>query len=104
MELYEDTAKFFGQKMVAQEMLGAIGESMASAFKGNIKAADIKPIFKTNKLDNYQQEGLLVIVFRKIITLDRLPTRFLTFSDNFFKNIEYRGELYALGFREAVKE
>ena len=25
MELYEDTAKFFGQKMVAQEMLGAIG-------------------------------------------------------------------------------
>jgi len=104
MELYEDTAKFFGQKMVAQEMLGAIGDSMKSALKGEIKAADIKPIFKTNKLDNYQQEGIAGNGFLgRLVTLDRLPTRFLTFSDNFFKNIEYRGELYALGFREAVK-
>ena len=104
MELYEDTAKFFGQKMVAQEMLAAIGDSMKSALKGDIKAADIKPIFKTNKLDNYQQEGVAGNSFLgRLVTLDRLPTRFLTFSDNFFKNIEYRGELYALGFREAVK-
>ena len=104
MEMYEDTAKFFGQKMVAQEMMAAIGDSMKNALKGDLKAADIKPMFRTNKLDNYQQEGVAGNGFLgRLVTLDRLPTRFLTFSDNFFKNIEYRGELYALGFREAVK-
>ena len=53
---------------------------MTSAFKGNIKAADIKPMFRTNKLDNYQQEGVAGNGFLgRLVTLDRLPTRFLTF-------------------------
>jgi len=104
MEVYEDVAKVFGQKMVAQEMLGAIGDSMSNAFKGKFNAADIKPIFKTSKLDNQHNNYSAGNSFLgRLVTLDRLPTRFLTFSDNFFKNIEYRGELYALGFREASK-
>ena len=119
MAMYEDIAKAFGKHQQAIEMHQAIAKSLTSLLKGEVKGADIKPIFKGNKLDSANQVnaataanfnienktvGSIVDVIGSTITLGRVPTKFLTFADNYFKNIEYRGELYALGFRDAMKK
>ena len=39
----------------------------------------------------------------QLLTLGRVPTRFLTVMDNWFKNQEYRSELYAMAYREALQ-
>jgi len=44
-----------------------------------------------------------VDVLGRILTIDRIPTRMLTTADNFFKNREYRAEIYALAFRETME-
>ena len=120
MVLYEDVAKAFGKHQIATEMHVAMKKSLAQALKGNFEAADIKPIFnKGSKVElgdrinaasaaNFNIENKIgasmADIVGKTITLNRIPTRFLTFADNYFKNIEYRGELYGLGFREAMKK
>ena len=40
----------------------------------------------------------------KVLTLNRVPTRFLTFADRYFKNGEYRSEIYAMAFRETMEK
>ena len=40
----------------------------------------------------------------KILTLDRIPTKFLTVADNYFKNLEYRSELYAMAYRQTLQK
>ena len=42
-------------------------------------------------------------LFGKGITLGNLPTKFLKVSDDFFKNREFRAEIYALAFREGME-
>ena len=107
MAEFQDVAAAFGKHQVALEMHAAIKTSLAKVLKeGKFEAADIKPLFKGNKLDadikpnaasaaNFNIENKKVAgVFDfagKFITLNRIPTRFLTFADNYFKNIEYRG-------------
>ena len=39
----------------------------------------------------------------QLLTLGRVPTRFLTVMDNWFKNQEYRSELYAMAYRESMQ-
>jgi len=122
MAAYEDVAKAFGKHQMATEMHAAMKKSISALLKGKLEGADIKPIFKnTSKLDIDQGGGVnaasaanfnienklgasIVDTVGSAITLGRMPTRFLTFADNYFKNIEYRGELYALGFRNAMKK
>jgi len=120
MAVYEDVAKAFGKHQMATEMHAAMAKSISNMLRGRFEAADIKPIFsKGSKVElgdrvnaasgaNFNVENKLasgaIDTVGNIITLGRIPTRFLTFADNYFKNIEYRGELYALGFREAMKK
>lgn len=40
----------------------------------------------------------------RIATLNSIPTRFLNSTDAFFKNRMYRGELYALAFRDGMSK
>ena len=40
----------------------------------------------------------------RILTLDRIPTKFLTVADNYFKNLEYRSELYAMAYRQTLQK
>ena len=47
--------------------------------------------------------GKTIDVAGRILTLDRLPYKFLQNADNYFKNTAYQGELYALAFRETIK-
>lgn len=41
-------------------------------------------------------------VLGKAATLNRIPMRMLTVADAWFKNGEYRSEIYALAFRDAM--
>ena len=47
--------------------------------------------------------GKTIDVAGRILTLDRIPYKFLQNADNYFKNTAYQGELYALAFRETIK-
>ena len=47
--------------------------------------------------------GKFIDVAGRILTLDRIPYKFLQNADNYFKNTAYQGELYALAFRETIK-
>ena len=44
-----------------------------------------------------------VDVLGNILTLGRIPTKMLSVSDNYFKNLEYRSEIYALAYRETIE-
>ena len=118
MAEFQDVAAAFGKQQIALEMNAAIRQSLKNMIvKGKFEAAEIKPVFKGNKLDsdvkpnaasaaNFNIEnkkiGSVFDFAGKFITLNRIPTRFLTFADNYFKNIEYRGVLYEQAFKEAM--
>ena len=52
MAEFQDVAAAFGKHQVALEMHAAIKTSLAKVLKeGKFEAADIKPLFKGNKLD-----------------------------------------------------
>jgi len=48
--------------------------------------------------------GKFIDVSGTILTMDRIPYRVLQNTDNYFKHAAYQSELYALAFRETVKE
>ena len=120
---YEDIARAFGKSMAAQEMMAALGTTL----KGKSLTQRLKTILTTfdelvpathggtkiemrpNRLSasNFNIENKVgaggVDVVGRLLTLDRIPTRMLTTADNFFKNREYRAELYALAFRETME-
>ena len=117
---FEDVAKAYGRSMAAQEMWGSVGRVFASetlGFKGlPIGLPNVKNQFGGSKVEirpgrftasNFNmQEGSLatgVDVLGKVLTLNRIPTKLLTVADSYFKNLEYRSEIYANAYRETVK-
>ncbi len=48
--------------------------------------------------------GKFIDVTGTILTMDRIPYRVLQNTDNYFKHAAYQSELYALSFRETIKE
>ena len=114
---YEDIAKAYGMHQASTEMFGAL--QVAWRKDGFLKNFDkhINSNFgNTSKIElrpsrfastNFEMEkgaaANTVDFFGRLLTLDRVPTRFLTVMDNFFKNREYRSELYAIAFREAME-
>ena len=48
--------------------------------------------------------GKFIDVTGTILTMDRIPYRILQNTDNYFKHAAFQSELYALAFRETVKE
>ena len=117
---FEDYAKVFGKTMAAQEMQKAIGEAISKGgWKNFFKNFDtqIQSNFGgTSKIELFgkhltAENWNATSKFGKntidgignILTLGRVPTRFLTVMDNWFKNQEYRSELYALAYRETMQ-
>jgi len=116
---YEDIARAFGKSMAAQEMMAALSKSLKSkSLKETLGKFDelipathggSKIEMRSHRLaaNNFNIENKTaaksVDVLGRILTLDRIPTRMLTTADNFFKNREYRAELYALAFRETME-
>ena len=67
---------------------------------------EIRPGNSTVAHANIQNEAIATgyDMAGKLLTLGRIPTRMLTVADNYFKNREYRLELYALAFRETMDQ
>ena len=108
---FEDVAKAYGRSMASQEMWGAIGRSLMDGKMPNIKnqfggsKVEIRPGKFTASNFNLKEGSIAngVDVLGKVLTLNRIPTRLLTVADSYFKNLEYRSEIYANAYRETVK-
>ena len=118
---YEDIAKAFGMQQSSTEMFSALSVAFRKDGIGNfIKNFDkqIKSNFGgTSKVElrpnrftssNFEMKSGVasntVDFFGQALTLGRVPTRFLSVMDNWFKNREYRSELYALAFRDGMEK
>jgi hypothetical protein len=108
---YEDIARAFGKTQAYTEMWAAISKSLKqgkfpsidSQISGN--KVEIRPAKFTAA--NFNIENKAAANFfdfgGKLLTLNRIPTKFLTQADNYFKNLEYRAELYAIAYRDTLK-
>ena len=108
---YENIARAFGKTQAYTEMWAAISKSLKqgklpsidSQISGN--KVEIRPAKFTAA--NFNIENKAAANFfdfgGKLLTLNRIPTKFLTQADNYFKNLEYRAELYAIAYRDTVR-
>ena len=122
---YEDVAQAFGEHIAVTNMFRAFSQKWKS-----VKPLSSNPL-KTYKnapgvesqiagtkfespvnafsadafgVDNKSVMGKFIDISGRIFTLDRLPYKFLQNADNYFKNSAYQSELYALAFRETIKQ
>ena len=116
---YEDIAKAYGQSMAAQEFLQALSvatkgkkiseiiakmDELVPANIGGSKVEMRAGQFTADKFNMAEGKGADAFnMLGRVLTLDRIPTKMLVAADGFFKNREYRSELYALAFREAME-
>ena len=116
---FEDIAKAYGRTQAASEMWAAVGrvfEMPSIGFKGlPTSVPNVKPQFSGSKVEMRpgkataehlgMKEGNLANftdAVGSVLTLGRIPTKMLSVSDNYFKNLEYRSEIYALAYRETI--
>ncbi len=107
---YEDIARAFGKTQAYTEMWAAISRQLKDGklptidnmISGN--KVEIRPGKFTAANFNIQNENVANFfdIGGKILTLNRIPTKFLTQADNYFKNLEYRAELYAIAYRDTL--
>jgi len=115
---YEDVAKIYGKQQASTEMLAALSKvwneegtlKFAQKFDERIPAnfgGTSKVEVRANRFDAFDIENSAgasaTHMLGRILTMDRVPTRFLSVMDNYFKNMEYRSELYALAYRETIE-
>jgi len=113
MAKYEDIAKAYGKTQAFQEMWAAIGRAGTLSEKLNIQSMIQGSKVETrshkfsaatfNAAEGSKQADFIDMA-GKILTLDRIPTKFLTVADNYFKNLEYRSELYAMAYRQTLQK
>lgn len=122
---FEDVAMAFGEHVTMVNMWRAFSQKMKSlkAFQSNpIKTYKNLPGIENkiagtkfeSPVDAFSSQAFGMDsgswyaksfdVVGRVFTLDRIPYRFLQNADNFFKNASYQSELYALGFRETLKQ
>ena len=108
---FEAIAKAYGKTQAASEMWAAIGRELADGKMPTIKnqmsgsKIEVRPNKASAEHFGMKEGGLAtgVDVLGNILTLGRIPTKMLSVSDNYFKNLEYRSEIYALAYRETVE-
>ena len=120
---FEDVAAAYGKQMAREEMWSAIGKTLntpGSTFFDkvkNIKNVEIPNQLQGDKFDSQnigkftasnfgvENEGIgkAVDILGKIATLDRIPTKLLSVTDNYFKNLAFREEIYAQAYRETMQ-
>ena len=122
---YEDIALAWGEHIASTNMLRLFSQEIKSlkAFKTNpLKTYKNAPSIKSkiagtkfespvNSLSannfNVSEESIMgkfIDITGRIATLDRIPYKFLQNADNYFKNVAYSSELYALAFRDTIKQ
>ena len=123
---YENDALAFGEHMVTTSMMRTLGSNLIKNFKGNWnkplkfykKFPGIDSTIHGSKIEappnafsaegfGMQKDNVLstaVEAFGRIMTMDRLSYKWLKNVDNYFKNGAFNGELYALAYRETIKQ
>jgi hypothetical protein len=108
---FEAIAKAYGKTQAASEMWAAIGRELAEGKMPTIKnqmsgsKIEVRPNKASAEHFGMKEGGFAtgVDVLGNILTLGRIPTKMLSVSDNYFKNLEYRSEIYALAYRETIE-
>ena len=108
---YEDIARAFGKSQAYSEMITLIGDSLKKGempvIKSNFGGSKLEHRVGALTAQNFKIENKTAAnifdIGGKLVTLNRIPTRFLTVADNWFKNAEYRAELYSLAYRETME-
>lgn len=107
---YEDLARAFGKIKATEEMWAQMGGSLKNIDKIQTMISGSKAEIRPGKFTaaNFNIENQTAANFfditGRVLTLDRIPTKLLTVSDNFFKNREYRAELYGLAYRDTLRK
>ena len=122
---YEDVAAAFGEHLAATNMFRAFSQKWKS-----VKPLSSNPLNTYKNAPGVESQiagtkfespvnafssdafgvskdsvfGKFIDVSGRILTIDRLPYKFLQNADNYFKNSAYQSELYALAFRDTLKE
>lgn len=119
---FEDVAAAYGKQMAREEMWAAIGKTINSPGSNfftkvqNLKNVEIPNQLQGDKFDtqnvgkftarNFNQEntsiGTAIDILGNVATLGRIPTKLLSVTDNYFKNIAFREEIYAQAYRETM--
>lgn len=120
---FEDVAAAYGKQMAREEMWSAIGKTVNTPGSNffqkikNVKDVEIPNYLQGDKFDTQnvgkftaqnfgvENEGIgkAVDILGKIATLDRIPTKLLSVTDNYFKNIAFREEIYAQAYRDTMQ-
>jgi len=121
---YEDVAQAFGEHLAATNMFRAFSQKWKS-----VKPLSSNPLNTYKNAPGVESQiagtkfespvnafssdafgvskdtvfGKFIDVSGRILTIDRLPYKFLQNADNYFKNSAYQSELYALAFRDTLK-
>ena len=98
---YEDVAKAWGKHKAAQEIMVA----MQNTFKLSGSKIETRLGQVTSQNFNIKNKTGAAIfdLFGKGITLGNLPTKFLKVADDYFKNREFRSEIYSRSFAEGME-
>jgi len=101
MAAHSDIARAWGKHMAAKEIMSA----MADIYK--ISGSKIESKMGKVTAQNFgikNKTGAAAFdLFGKGITLNNLPTKMLKISDDYFKNREFRAELYELAFNDGME-
>lgn len=105
---FEDIAKAYGKTQAFNEMWAGAGRYLPDTNVGvqlGGNKVELRPDkFSATHFDMKEGNAAsFVDLMGRILTLDRIPTRLLTVADKYFKNLEYRSELYALAYRDTIK-
>ena len=122
---YEDVAAAFGEHLAATNMFRAFSQKWKSVkplasnpLKTYKNAPGVQSQIAGTKFESpvnaFSSDafgvskdnifGKFIDVSGRILTIDRLPYKFLQNADNYFKNSAYQSELYALAFRDTLKQ
>ena len=98
---YEDIAKAWGKHMAAQEIMAA----MKNTYKLGGSKLDQRVGQVTSQNFNIKNKNAAYLfdTFGKGITLGNLPTKALQVADDYFKNREFRSEIYARAFSDGME-
>ena len=101
MAAHADIARAWGKHMAAKEIMSA----MADVYK--ISGSKIESKLGKVTAENFgiknKPLGSVFDLFGKGITLNNYPTKLLKVADDYFKNREFRSELYELAFNDGME-
>jgi len=123
---HEHVAMAFGEHLSSMAMLRALGSQLLKNVKQNwnrplkfykkfpgtestIHGSKIESPPNAFSAQGFGVEGkgmysTLVDVVGRVLTIDRLPYKWLKNVDNYFKNGAFSSEIYALAYRETIKQ